>query len=106
MLDSVESIRSDEGLDAVDMSLFVAAKHELLLYDISKWGEEVGVASKATFSRAKTNLEESGLIETEKVPIDVGRPRLRLLFGEDELENADIDDLPSVAQRLVSAIPS
>ena len=106
MLDSVESTRSDEGLDEVDVSLLVAAKHELLLYDISKWGEEVGLASKATFSRAKTNLEESGLIETEKVPIDVGRPRLRLLLGEDDLRDADIDELPSVAQRLASRIPA
>jgi hypothetical protein len=106
MLDSVESTRSDERLDAVDVSLLVAAKHELLLYDVSKWGEEVGVASKATFSRVKTNLEESGLIETEKVPIDVGRPRQRLLLGEDELRDADIDEFPSVAQRLTSRIPA
>ena len=106
MLDSVESTRSDGGLDAVDVSLLVAAKHELLLYDVSKWGEEVGLASKATFSRAKTNLEESGLIETEKVPIDVGRPRLRLLLGEEDLRDADIDELPSVAQQLISRIPA
>jgi predicted transcriptional regulator len=102
LLDAIESTRGDESLDVVDASLLVAAKHELLLYDISKWGEEVGVASKATFSRAKTNLEENGLIKTEKVPIDVGRPRLRLLFGKDELQNADIDDLPDVARRLLS----
>lgn len=102
MLDAVENTRSDENLDVVDICLLVAAKHELLLYDISNWGEEVGVASKTTFSRAKNNLEESGLIETEKVPIDVGRPRLRLLFGKDELQDADIDALPSVAQRLLS----
>ena len=106
MLDSIENTRSDEGLDAVDVSLLVAAKHEMLLYDVSKWGEEVGLASKATFSRAKTNLEESGLIETEKVPIDVGRPRLRLLLGEEDLRDADIDELPSVAQRLTSRIPA
>lgn len=102
MLDAVENTRSDENLDVVDICLLVAAKHELLLYDISNWGEEVGVASKATFSRGKSNLEESGLIETEKVPIGVGRPRLRLLFSKDELQDADIDALPGVAQRLLS----
>ncbi|RJT07153.1 transcriptional regulator TbsP [Halococcus sp. IIIV-5B] len=106
MLDAVKSTRSNEGLDAVDVCLLVAAKHELLLYDVSKWGEDIGLASKATFSRAKTNLEESGLIETEKVPIDVGRPRLRLLLGEEDLRDADIDELPSVAQRLTSRIPA
>ena len=102
MLDAVGGTRSDENLDVVDICLLVAAKHELLLYDISNWGEEVGVASKATFSRGKTTLEENGLIETEKVPIDVGRPRLRLLLSKDELQDADMDALPDVAQRLLS----
>ena len=104
MLDAVEGTRSDENLDVVNICLLVAAKHELLLYDISNWGEEVGVASKATFSRRKNNLEESDLIETEKVPIDVGRPRLRLLFSKDELQDTDIDALPGVAQRLLSEV--
>ena len=102
MLNAIGSTREEETLSVVDACLLVAAKHELLLYDISKWGEEVGVASKATFSRRKTSLEESGLIETEKVPIEVGRPRLRLLLGEDELQNADIDDISDIAQRLLS----
>ena len=76
--------------------------HELQLYDISRWGEDTGVASKATFSRTKTRLEDRGLIDTTKVPIDVGRPRLRLLLGDERLQEADIDDLASVAQELLS----
>lgn len=102
MLDAVETTHGDERLSGTDVSLLVAAKHELLLFDISRWGESVGVASKATFSRRKTHLEENGLIETEKVPIDVGRPRLRLLLGEDELREAATDELPVVAEQLLS----
>ncbi len=64
--------------DAVTLCLLAAARNEQLLYDVSRWGEEVGLASKATFSRTKTALEDAGLLETESVPIDVGRPRLRL----------------------------
>jgi hypothetical protein len=64
--------------DAVTLCLLAAARNEQLLYDVSRWGEAVGLASKATFSRTKTALEEAGLVGTEKVPIDVGRPRLRL----------------------------
>ncbi|UWG48435.1 Uncharacterized protein HSRCO_2165 [Halanaeroarchaeum sp. HSR-CO] len=78
-LDTLETVRGEDGdLDEVTISLLVAAKNGVLLYDISKWGEDVGIASKATFSRTKTRLEDVGLIDTEKVPIDVGRPRLRL----------------------------
>uniref|UniRef100_UPI001E507812 transcriptional regulator TbsP domain-containing protein n=1 Tax=Halegenticoccus soli TaxID=1985678 RepID=UPI001E507812 len=54
--------------------------------------------SKATFSRTKTRLEDMGLIDTEKVPIDVGRPRLRLKLGDDRLRRADAGDLAGVAQ--------
>jgi hypothetical protein len=102
VLASLETARGDgNGLDEVTISLLVAAKNEDLLYDISKWGEDVGIASKATFSRTKTRMEEMGLIDTEKVPIEVGRPRLRLKLGDDRLEDADNGQLASVAQSML-----
>lgn len=103
ILDSLETARGDgDGLDEVTISLLVAAKNEALLYDISKWGEDVGIASKATFSRTKTKLEDMGLIDTEKVPIDVGRPRLRLKFGDERLRDADNGQLATTAQSLLN----
>lgn len=102
VLDSLETARGENaGLDEVTISLLVAAKNEELLYDISKWGEDVGIASKATFSRTKTSLEDLGLIDTEKVPIDVGRPRLRLRFANEQLADASADELASVAKGLM-----
>jgi hypothetical protein len=92
-LEATETVDSESALDEVAISLIVAAKNRVLLYDISKWGEDVGLASKATFSRTKTHLEDTGLIDTEKVPIDVGRPRLRLRFADEDLHDASIDDL-------------
>ncbi|MFB6108660.1 MAG: transcriptional regulator TbsP [Haloplanus sp.] len=89
------------GLDEVTLTLLVAARNDVLLYDISKWGEDVGIASKATFSRTKTKLEDEGLIKTEKVPIDVGRPRLRLKLDEDRFGEGDPDELAAVATTLV-----
>jgi predicted transcriptional regulator len=62
----------------------------------------VGIASKATFSRTKTKLEDMGLIDTEKVPIDVGRPRLRLKLGDDQLKSANTDQLASVAMSMLN----
>ncbi|XVH31859.1 transcriptional regulator TbsP [Haloferacaceae archaeon DSL9] len=102
VLASLETARGDgDGLDEVTISLLVAAKNDILLYDISKWGEDVGIASKATFSRTKTRLEDMGLIATEKVPIDVGRPRLRLKLGDDRLRSADANQIASVAQSIL-----
>ena len=100
----METARGDEeDLSEVTVALLVAAKNEQLLYDISKWGEDTGVASKATFSRTKTNLEERGLIDTEKVPIDVGRPRLRLKLADDRLTNVSAAELASVAQSVLAS---
>ncbi|MFB6089703.1 MAG: transcriptional regulator TbsP [Halobellus sp.] len=101
VLESLESVDGRDGVDEVTISLLVAARNEVLLYDVSKWGEDVGIASKATFSRTKSDLEERGLIETEKVPIDVGRPRLRLQLADDRLAEADLDELAGVARDLL-----
>ncbi|WP_338738897.1 transcriptional regulator TbsP [Haloplanus salilacus] len=96
-LDAVESAREANGeFDEVTLTLLVAAHNDVLLYDISKWGEDVGIASKATFSRTKTALEEEGLITTEKVPIDVGRPRLRLKLDDDRFDEASAAELAAV----------
>jgi hypothetical protein len=104
VLSSLETARGDgDGLDEVTITLLVAAKNDVLLYDISKWGEDVGIASKATFSRTKTRLEELGLIDTEKVPIDVGRPRLRLKLGDERLQDTDAEELASVAQSMIAS---
>ncbi|MFB6186598.1 MAG: DUF5821 family protein, partial [Halobacteriaceae archaeon] len=84
-------------------SLLVAAKNDVLLYNISKWGEDSGLASKATFSRTKSRLEEQGLIDTEKVPIDVGRPRLKLRLADPRLEEASPSELANVAQSVLAS---
>lgn len=90
VIESVDRIPGeDDELDEVAIALLVAANNEVLLYNISKWGEDTGVASKATFSRTKTRLEDRGLIDTEKVPIDVGRPRLRLILVPDDLGDVE-----------------
>lgn len=103
MLGVLEKAKGDgEGLDEITLALLAAARNKILLYDISKWGEDSGVASKATFSRKKTEMESQGLIDTENVPIDIGRPRLRLKFADDELESASIDELVERAEQAMS----
>ena len=101
LLRSLETAGDDTVLDEVTIALLIAAKNEVLLYDISKWGEDVGIASKATFSRTKSRLEDANVITTEKVPIDVGRPRLRLQLGDDRLRTAETADLADVAAELL-----
>ncbi|TQQ83023.1 hypothetical protein EGH24_06215 [Halonotius terrestris] len=99
VLNSLEA-NGDDELDEVTISLLIAARNQVLLYDISKWGEDVGIASKATFSRTKTKLEDTGLITTEKVPIDVGRPRLRLQLADERLADAAPGDFGRVVDEI------
>jgi hypothetical protein len=92
----------DDDLDEVTLVLLAAARHGELLYEVSTWGEDVGLASKATFSRSKSELEDAGVVDTEKVPIDVGRPRLRLRLVDD-LGDADIPELVATARDRLAA---
>lgn len=63
-------------------ALVVGAERERLLYDLCRWGDASGVASSASFSRHKSRLEADDVIETENVPVDVGRPRQRLFLAD------------------------
>ncbi|WP_181692389.1 transcriptional regulator TbsP [Natronomonas sp. LN261] len=102
VLSALEDAPGGTDVDAVTVSLLVAARNEDLLYDISKWGEDVGVASKATFSRTKTRMEEAGVIGTEKVPIDIGRPRLRLRLADERLVGVADDEFARVARSMLT----
>jgi hypothetical protein len=94
--------RSDDvHLDAVTIALLVTANNRELLYDVTRWAEEIDLASKATVSRTKNRLEESGILDTEKEPIDVGRPRQRLQLGSPKLRKRGIEE---VARRTQAAI--
>lgn len=85
-------------VDEVIISLLVAAKHGDLLYEISNWGEDIGLASKATFSRKKSILENANLIGTESEPIDVGRPRLRLHLADISNQNLSAKSLIEITR--------
>lgn len=75
--------------DGVSLLVLVGAIHGRQFYTLGAWAEDADVASKATVSRAKQRLEDAGLVETEKVPADVGRPRQRLRLADESLADAD-----------------
>ena len=104
ILESLETVRgSDNGLNEVAISLLAAANNEALYHDISTWGENIGLASRATFSRQKQQLEDRGLISTEKMPTDMGRPRQRLKLNCERLSDTDTTDFANVARHLLSS---
>lgn len=80
--------RRDDTVELSNLLLVLGARHGVLLYDLSRWGEDAGVASRATFSRHKTRLEDRGLLDTENAPTEFGRPRQRLVPGSDAVRDA------------------
>lgn len=85
-----------EGLGALDetsVAVIAAAQSGALQYDLAKWAEEIGLASRATVSRRKTSLEKDGVIVTESVPVEVGRPRERLHLSDDG-SRVEVDGAP------------
>ena len=112
MLDALDTTRSggygatnSDDLNEVELAVLVGAKHEVQLFELSKWGEQAGLASKATFSRTKNRLEDEGIITTEKIPTDIGRPRQRLMLGE-HLRGYEAGDLPAAVHDELQAAPA
>ena len=91
---------SDANFDIVSLVILIAARHEVLLYDLSRWSEDIGLASKATISREKGFLEDRGLIETSTVQQDIGRPRLRLHLPDSLSTTWSQDGIESAMQIL------
>jgi len=86
------------AINEVETVLLVAAANELLLYDLSHWAEDVQFCSRATFSRMKNGLADLDVVTTEKVPMDVGRPRQRLLLTDAYTDHS----LPEVLREAAS----
>lgn len=95
ILELVEQ-REVAPLNVREMCLLAAGLNGIQLYEVSKWAEDVRLASKASFSRDKSNLEDRDILDAEKVPIEVGRPRLRLMIHE-SVAGLDLPELIEAA---------
>lgn len=92
----------EDNVDLVDLLVLLAARHRHQLYGLTQWGSDAGVASVGTFSQSKRRLEDIGLVDTETVHSgDVGRPRQRLVIGNEDLADASVEDLVAAAQSVL-----
>ena len=94
ILDAVWPLQlTDDALDAIEVAVLVAAHAEKELREISAWGAEVEIGTRADFSRAKSRLVELGVVETTAVDTKVGRPPLRLHLIDPERISSDRIDV-------------
>jgi hypothetical protein len=99
-LDIAASFDDPATFDPVRTALVIAARHTALNYDVSRWGERLGVASGATFSRRKGHLEDAGHLTTEEVSTGLGRPRQRLLLTDASRGTLDDGGLAELLRRV------
>lgn len=103
MLRSAVTTRAlDANLDEIHAFLLLAAKHREQYYTLSRWAERIGLASPSRFSTRKTELEDAGLLATERVETGtVGRPRQRLVLADERLRGASVDDVIGAARSVL-----
>jgi hypothetical protein len=91
-----EALPDPTEFHAIRAAVVIGAAEEQLHYEVSKWGEDASVASKASFSRHKVELEERGLVRTEKVQVPMGRPRQRLFLTDEYRDLFDEEGLDAL----------
>lgn len=92
-----ESERPSLEIDPVFVTVLVGAYNEISFYQLSWWGEDIRLASRAKFSRKKQKLQEEDLVAVEKIPRPVGRPRQRLLLGKAVAEEESLEEIVATA---------
>lgn len=94
--DETENARD---FDPTRAFVLVAAARESLLLETGGWTTETNVASRATVSRKKGELEAENVLTTEQTEISVGRPRQRLLLTDAATATLDEHGLRHVLER-------
>lgn len=92
-----ESERPSLEIDPIFGNILIGGYDETSFYQLSQWGEDIGLGSRAKFSRLKQGLEEQGIIDYESIPREVGRPRHRLVLGESVAGEESIDEIIATA---------
>lgn len=94
--DETENARD---FDPTRAFVLVAAARESLLLETGGWTTETNVASRATVSRKKGELEAENVLTTEQTEIPVGRPRQRLLLTDAATATLDEHGLRHLLER-------
>ena len=81
-LEEASSMRETGGFEPVTALLVVAARHGVSQQAAADWSERVGLTSSATISRRKRRLRSAGVVRTEPVDGEAGRPRHRLCLTD------------------------
>lgn len=95
LLDADPELTADDSVSPRVRAYVAGARHGALDRSLRRACEDAGLGSPSTFTRIKRRLLDAGLVDTDRVPQPVGRPRERIVAGE-ALSTAPIDEVPGV----------
>lgn len=101
-----ETLRRSEPFDTITTVLVVAARHELQTLRVSEWAESIDLASRTEISRRTTRLVDRGVIETDRVPHGIGRPRQVLVPTDGALASCPPEAVLAVARERYASAPA
>ncbi|MFB6177207.1 MAG: DUF5821 family protein, partial [Halobaculum sp.] len=89
--------------DPITVVGLVAARHELQTLEVSEWAEEIDLSSRTEISRVKSRLSNRDVVDTDRVPHGVGRPRQKLVVADEELAECPAESLLDRARTIYEA---
>lgn len=96
-------IERSSDFDPITVVGLVAARHELQTLEVSEWAEEIDLSSRTEISRVKSRLSNRDVVDTDRVPHGVGRPRQKLVVADETLAECPPESLLDEARRIYEA---
>jgi hypothetical protein len=103
VIGSDTEIERSGDFDPITVVGLVAARHELQTLEVSEWAEEIGLSSRTELSRVKSRLSNRDVVDTDRVPHGVGRPRQKLVVADETLSECPADSLLDEARTIYEA---
>lgn len=105
VLDSIDldptTLDRSDVIDDRTLFLALAARHDHLFADVREWAHDVDIVEKQRFGDARRALENRGIVESVRVPMDKGRPNRRLRAIDETVIRVDPEEfLPALRERV------
>jgi hypothetical protein len=103
ILGSDDAIPRSGEFDPITAVVLAAARHELQTLEVSDWAEGIGLSSRTEISRVTSRLSNRGIVETDRVPHGVGRPRQKLVLDDERVADCPPETLVATAREVYEA---
>lgn len=98
-LAGADRLQRGDPVDVRTLLVALAARHDLMFYELHEWSETIGVAPEPTFFGPKDELVAAELVGAIKIPDGSGHPPIRLWPVDTDLRECPAADLVAFLRR-------